>query len=252
LPLRYDLPQVWIWNVTRERPMIEEPPLLRIKQNLRRPTDAQIAAFQGVPTGFVVDAMFGRGAMASVISPISDGRDMVCKVAGPALTADAGAGDVLAVLATFPSVRDGDVIVSAFGGYQGCAAAGDRVCGMLKNNGAAGFVTDGPMRDYDGIVGVGLPAWCTGLTPGSPHTKGPGTVGYPIQVGGPQVETGDMIIADRDGVVVVPFDQIDAVIAMLDTVATLEHDLDAEVAEGLRLPDAIRDLLESDKVTYEP
>lgn len=232
--------------------MIQEPPLLRIKQNLRRPTDAQIAAFQDVPTGFVVDAMFGRGAFASVISPLADARDMESKAAGPALTVDSGAGDVLAVLGAFPSVRDGDVIVSAFGGYQGCAAAGDRVCGMLKNNGAAGFVTDGPMRDYDGIVGVGLPAWCTGLTPGSPHTKGPGTVGYPIQIGGQQVETGDMIVADRDGVVVVPYAQIDTVIAMLDTVAELERALDAEVADGLRLPDAIRDLLASDQVTYEP
>ena len=42
--------------------MIEDPPLLKIKQTRNRPTDAQIEAFKGVPTGFVVDAMYGRGA----------------------------------------------------------------------------------------------------------------------------------------------------------------------------------------------
>ena len=43
--------------------MIEDPPLLKIKQTRNRPTDAQIEAFKGVPTGFVVDAMYGRGGV---------------------------------------------------------------------------------------------------------------------------------------------------------------------------------------------
>jgi len=228
--------------------MIEEPPILTIKRPTRRPSAAQIAAFQGIPSGFVVDALYGAGALSSDIQPIGAGRDLQCVAAGPALTADCGPADILATLAALKFIQPGDIVVSAFAAHQGCAAAGDRVVGMIKNNGAASFVTDGPMRDYDGIVAVGLPAWCTGLTPASPFSKGPGSVGQAIQIGGQEVETGDMVVADRDGVVVVPLEKIDDVIVELDKVQELEKALDADVAEGLKIPDAITDLLASDQV----
>lgn len=230
--------------------MIEEPPLLTIARTMRRPTADQIAAFQDVPSGFVVDALNGGGALSSDIQPIGAGRDLRRIAAGPALTADCGPADILATLAALKFIQPGDVVVAAFAGHQGCAAAGDRVTGMMKNNGAAGFVTDGPMRDYDGVIEVGLPAWCTGLTPASPFANGPGAVGQPIQIGGQEVETGDMIVADRDGVVVVPFEKIDDIIARLEVVRALEADLDGEVDRGLKLPSSISDLLASDKVKY--
>ena len=230
--------------------MIEEPPKIRVKRPDRRPSAAQIAAFQGVPTGFVVDAMDGAGVLSARIQPLGGGRDLDCVAAGPALTADNGPGDMLATFASLAFVEPGDLLVATYDGYQGCASAGDRLMGMLKNTGAAGLVTDGPMRDYAGIVEVGLPAWCTGLTPGSPFTSGPGTVGAAIVVGGVAVETGDMVVADRDGVVVVPFERLDAVIARLESVRALEAALDAEVARGLRIPPAIKALLESDATQF--
>lgn len=231
--------------------MIEDPPLLTIRRPGRRPTAAQIAAFQSVSTGFVVDAMRGGGALASSIRALGGGRDLDCRAAGPALTADNGPADVLATLAALEFLAPGDMLVAACDGFQGCAAAGDSVIGMAHNCGAAGFVTDGPVRDHAGIVEVGLPVWCSGLTPGSPYSQGPGRVGFPVQIGGRQVDTGDMVVADRDGVVVVPFERIDEVIAMLPRVAEMEAARDARVAQGLRLPEDIRDLLNSDKARYE-
>ena len=141
-------------------------------------------------------------------------------------------------------MRPGDIVVSAFAGFQGCAAIGDRVASMMKNCGAAGFVTDGPVRDYDGIVAAGLPVWCTGLTPASPYTCGPGSVGFAVSIGGIEVETGDMVVADRDGVVVVPFERLDEVIERL------ERELDARVADGQKYPDSIAELLAGDRVSY--
>ncbi len=231
--------------------MIEAPPTLTIKASFRRPTDQQIAAFQGVPTGFVVDALLGGGALASRIQPVGAGHDIRCIAAGPALTADCGAADVLAAFAALKFITPGDVVVSAFAGHTGCAAAGDRLVGMMKNNGAAGFITDGPVRDYDGIVSVGLPVWCAGLTPASPHMSGPGSVGFPIQIGGQEIETGDMIVADRDGVVVVPFERIDDVIEKLAQISELEKSLDAKVAQGLKVPDWVEDFLASDKTVLK-
>ena len=231
--------------------MIEPPPTLTIRKTLRRPTARQVAAFQGVPTGFVVDALLGGGALSADIQPIGGGRDVRCVAAGPALTADCGAADVLATFAALKFIRAGDVVVSAFAGHRGCAAAGDRLVGMMKNCGAAGFVTDGPVRDYQGIVPVGLPVWCTGLTPASPHMSGPGSVGFPVQVGGREIDTGDMIVADRDGVVAVPFEKIDAVIGALAHIARLEADLDAEVEGGLTVPDWVEVLLAGEQTVQE-
>ncbi len=229
--------------------MIEEPPLLTIRRPDRRPTDAEIAAFQGVPSSFVADAMFGTGAMLGV-RPFGDGRDFPCVAAGPALTVDNMPGGILALVACTPFIRPGDIVVNAFAGYQGVAAAGDRITGMMKNAGAAGFVTDGPMRDHPGVVAVGLPCWCSGLNPASPVSTGPGRIGLPVKIGELEVETGDMIVADRDGVVVVPFERIGEVLAQLERVRELEEALDAEVAKGLKWGAAIGELLESDRVRY--
>lgn len=227
--------------------MIEEPPKLTVHCNRRRPSEAQIAAFRGATTGNVCDAMHGRGVMSSAICPLFPGQ---AQVAGPALTADQGPADILATLSALAYIQPGDVLVAATGGHQGCAAAGDRVAGMARNGGAVALVTDGPVRDLDGLEAVGLPVWSTGLNPGSPFTKGPGSVGGPLHCGGQRVETGDIVVADRDGVVVVPFDRIDETIAALAHVRALETALDAEVAEGLSCPPAIHELIDSEETRF--
>ncbi|MEM6762192.1 MAG: RraA family protein [Pseudomonadota bacterium] len=230
--------------------MIEEPPILTINADRRRPTAEQIAAFQGVPTGFVVDAMEGAGALSMAIGPVGDGRDYPCVAAGPALTADNTPGDMLATFAALHFVAAGDIVVAATAGFQGCAAGGDRLAGMIKNGGGAGYVTDGPVRDYQGIVEVALPIWCTGLTPASPFTTGPGRVGFEMVIGGQSVATGDMVIADRDGVVIVPFAQIDAVIERLKAVAENEKRLDGEVAAGRKEFDHVATMLKGPATRY--
>lgn len=230
--------------------MIEEPPRLTIARNMRRPTAEQVAAFKDVPTSFVADAMDGTGALHKSIAPLGDGRDLPCFAAGPALTADCGPGDVLATMAALNFIEPGDILVSASAGHQGCAAAGDRVAGMLRNNGGVGFVADAPVRDYAGMVAAGVPTWCTGLTPASPVSTGPGAVGVPVMIGGRRVATGDMVVADRDGVVIVPFERIDAVIARLEAIKVLEARLDAEVAGGRKHFDPITTLIQSGNVRY--
>lgn len=230
--------------------MIEEPPRLRIKADRNRPSAAQIAAFQGVPTGFVVDAMFGGGAMHASIAPLGFGRDIDCVAAGPALTVNNRATDILGTLAALNFLQPGDILVAGAEGNQACAAAGDRVAMMIKNCGGAGFVTDGPMRDYAGLVEVGLACWCTGLTPASPQVTGPAQVGMPVPIGGLTVESGDMVVADRDGVVVVPFARIDEVAAKLDAVRAAEDALDSQLAGGLKYPDGIAQLIEGEDVVF--
>ena len=209
--------------------MIEDPPKLILRKDFPRPTAAQVAAFRDVPTGFVCDAMNGTGAMDHTVRPLLPGS---AHVAGVALVADNGPEEILATLGAMHIMEAGDIVVAATRGCTSAAAAGDLFMGMLRNKGGAGFVTDGVMRDYDGIVEVGLPAWCAGLSPNSPFINGPGKAGFGAVVAGQSVNSGDIIVADINGVVVVPFARIDAVIAQLEHIKKIEMELEERVRSG--------------------
>ena len=226
--------------------MIEEPPLLQIWQPAHCPSADRIAAIGAYPTGILCDAMDGRGAFDAAMAPLDPGA-LAVGFCGVALTVETGPDDILGLLAATAEVQPGDVVVTATGAWRGSAAIGDRLLGMLRNGGAAAFVTDGMVRDLEGIIEVGLPVVCAGLTPNSPSAKGPGKVGAPVDLGGMRVCSGDVIVGDRSGTVVVPFAQIDAVIARAAHIVGLETELDAKVAAGLTTPDAILALLASDQ-----
>jgi 4-hydroxy-4-methyl-2-oxoglutarate aldolase len=103
-----------------------------------------------------------------------------------------------------------------------------------------GFVTDGCVRDLVGIRQVGLPAWAIGVTPNSPNRSGPGTVGFPIQVAGLHVCSGDVVVADLDGVVVVPQERLAEVLARLPAIRTAEAAADAAVRAGATRPSFLK------------
>lgn len=229
--------------------MIEEPPLLQIKKPSRRPSDAQIAAIAACPTGFLCDAMDGKGALAHELGWL-DADMLPTQFCGVALTSENGPDDILGIMASLSMVRPGDVVVAGTSNWRGSAAAGDRVMGMMKNGGAVGFVTDGLVRDHEGIIPVGLPVICAGLIPNSPYANGPAKVGTSVVIGGVTVSTGDIVAADRSGVVIVPFDRIDDVIATVGRIKGLEEELDAKVLGGQKVPGAIEELLTSDKVRW--
>ena len=212
--------------------MIDEAPSIQ-RNSILRPAAAQVEALRGTPTGFLVDALGGSGALDFRIKPAIGDQVGFC---GVALTCDAGPADNLALIAALESVQSGDVLVCTTGSYTGCAVTGDLVLGMARNCGAVGFVTDGCVRDLPGIRMVGLPCYCIGVTPNSPARSGPGTVGFPITLAGHPVASGDVVVADLDGVVVVPLARLDEVIARLPASRKSEAAMDQAVRDGLRLP----------------
>lgn len=216
--------------------MIDEAPLLQIRRNFARPTKEQVATFAGVMTGFVADALGGRGALQPNVKPIAGSGPFT----GVALPCAAGPADNLAVFGALMIAEPGDVVMCATDGFQYAAVTGDLLLGMLKNKGVVGFVTDGAVRDLPGIRDVGLPCYATAVTPDSPAKNGPGTVGLPAVVGGVTVGPGDIVVGDEDGVVVVPFARIDATIERLEAVKAAEATMLAKVQGGMTLPDTIK------------
>ena len=232
--------------------MIENPPLIQIKKSSsrNRPSKEQIDSFKNIPTGFICDAMEGYGALDSIIKPLTIPGKTVNHIAGPALTVSSGAADVLGLAIALSEIQEGDIVLNGVNGWQGTAAVGDRIAGMIVNNGGKGLVTDGPMRDLNGIIETGLDCFCTGLNPNSPYNSGPAKIGFSIDIGGKTVDSGDMIIADTDGVTVVPFHMIDEVINKINRIVEVENDMDKKVSNGLKISQSALDLINSDKVIY--
>ncbi len=65
-------------------------------------------------------------------------------------------------------------------------------------------MVDGPIRDIDDIIKWDFPVYCTGTTPDGPYKEGPGEINIPISCGGINVNPGDIILADPDGVIAIP------------------------------------------------
>lgn len=227
--------------------MIEDPPLLTIKRRFERPAADIISAFSGVPVSQVVDAMGGRGALHHAIKPLSPAA---ATLVGVAVTCQCGPSDNLALFGALDAALGGDVIVAATDSFAGAAVTGDLVLGMARNKGVAGFVTDGLVRDVIGIEAVGLPVYCAGVIANSPARNGPGTVGFPVVLGGVTISPGDILIGDRDGVAVVPRVEARTVLARLAAIKAAEQDLDAKVRQGLEMPEFATVVLKSDRTRF--
>ena len=109
---------------------------------------------------------------------------------------------------------------------------------------------EGSRLDLSGIIETGLDCFCTGLNPNSPYNSGPAKIGFPLDIGGKTVCTGDIIVADADGVTVVPFEQINEVISKLERIVEVENAMDKEVSEGLKISQKALDFINSDQVIY--
>jgi len=215
-------------NETQGLSMIEEPPPIVFAPSIERPPADIVERFRA-PTSFIVDAMNGAGALDWRIKPLV-GRSMV----GVALTCDCGPLDNLAFMAALAECKAGDVLVVATNGYVGAAVTGDLLMYVARNRGAAGFVTDGLVRDLEDLETVGLPTFAMGVTPNSPQRRGPGSVGLPIVCGGVAIASGDIVVGDRDGVVIVPRARIDETLKNLERVKAMEAATLERVRDGLK------------------
>jgi 4-hydroxy-4-methyl-2-oxoglutarate aldolase len=218
---------------------------LTVRREIPRPGADILKRFAGVPTGFAADAQGRRGAIDHAIRPLLKAPSFV----GSALTVSGVPGNNLALFAALSLAQPGDVLVAATENCESAAVVGDFLAGLAKNAGVAAIVTDGVVRDIDGLEQVGLPIYARGLTPNSPQKNGPGKIGLPISIGGVVVDSGDIVVGDRNGVVIVPRGAIQLVLKALETVRAREKDMDAAVAGGAKLPSWLPDYLAKNPMT---
>lgn len=156
-----------------------------------------------IPASNVADVMGRSCAMSPRIRLVSKPKAQM--MVGPAYTVKARAGDNLALHAALNYVGEGDVIVVSNEEDTTRALMGEIMMAYLKyTKKIAGIILDGPIRDIDEIGQWDFPVYCTGTTPGGPYKEGPGEINVPISCGGISITPGDIILADPDGVIVIP------------------------------------------------
>ena len=172
-----------------------------LKRNM--PDPEIMAEFKNIPASNTGDVMGRSCAMNPRIKLVSSPVDQM--MVGPALTVKCRAGDNLTLHAALNICQEGDVLVVSNEEDDTRALMGEIMMAFLRyTKKVAGIILDGPIRDIDEIGKWDFPVYCTGTTPGGPYKEGPGEVNVPIACGGISVNPGDIILADPDGVIVIP------------------------------------------------
>lgn len=172
-----------------------------IYHDVNRPSAALIEQFRGISTADLVDVMFKRGAVDNDIRPV---YTPIASVAGPAVTVSVPDAAFNVVKAGLGTTRPGDVVMVNARGNVHAALVGGNVCRGLKARGVAAFLADGAVRDVAEIQSDGLPVFARGTSTRMGPLMGAGEVNVPIAFGGVVVNPGDIIVADADGIAVVP------------------------------------------------
>lgn len=175
------------------------------------PSPELVEAFRALPAANVADCMGRLCALSSEIRLLSSPEAPI--MAGVALTVKARPGDNLMIHKALGMAGPGDVIVVSNEGDRSQSLIGEIMITYAGFKGLSGLVFDGPIRDIAMISKMAIPVYGTGTTPGGPYKEGPGEVNVPIACGGIQVEPGDIILGDADGVIVIPKRDAAAILA---------------------------------------
>ncbi len=187
-------------------------------------------AFEQCSTSNISDAMHRKGAMDAGILA----RQTGARIAGQAVTVFTADGDWAKTVEAIDVAEAGQVIVIDQRGGK-TAMWGELASESCKLKGIAGMVTDGAVRDIDDIRDMEFPLWSRWIVPNAGEPKGHGQIGLEITCGGQTVRSGDWIIADDMGVVVVPQEDAQEVANRSLEVKEKENRLREEIRRGKTL-----------------
>lgn len=176
-----------------------------------------------------MDVIPGRMALFDArIAPLTRGQ----RIAGQAFTAYTFPGDGLIGHRAIQLAGPGHILVFANGGCGPLLMFGGQVALAARQRGIRGAVVDGYVRDTDALVELHFPIWCAGVYAGHLNKVGQGSINVPIVCAGVLVEPGDVIVADSDGVICIPLDQVADVVEKAKARAEHEVRVRAELSGG--------------------
>lgn len=181
----------------------------RIKRQWERVGKDVIERFRKIPVANVSDCMSRITAGGPTLRPMHASGVL----AGPAFTVKSRPGDNLMLHKAIDLAAPGDVIVCEAGGDLTNSLMGEMMLAHAIKRGIGGFVLNGSIRDRDAFLERNLPVFAAGVTHRGPYKDGPGEIGFPISLAGMNIEPGDLILGDVDGVLSVPRADVEVVYA---------------------------------------
>jgi regulator of RNase E activity RraA len=153
------------------------------------------------------------------------------------LATPASWGSPISTRAAIEAMPAGCIAVVGALGTTDAGIFGDILCARMQKRGVAALVTDGVVRDVEGVLGTGLPVWCQG-TAAPPSVAGLTFVGWqePVDCGGVAVFPNDVILVDQDGAVLIPAALLDDVVAAAVEQERFENWIMSQVEQGAVLP----------------
>lgn len=195
-----------------------------------------------VPTPAVSDVQQSLGPMHAAIKSIVPGA----VAAGPAFTVKAYPGSIITVHKALLEAKPGDVLVVDGEGDDRGALIGELMSLQCQQLGLAGVVVDGPVRDAAAVRELGFPLFARSLTPRVGTNRRIGQTQVTLSCGGQVVRPGDWILADDDGVVVIPAENLESVLAAAEQKVAKEK----EWAERIKGGELIADILSMRDTIY--
>jgi regulator of RNase E activity RraA len=169
------------------------------------------------------------------------------RVIGAALTVWCHAGDNLMLHKALSLAVPGDIVVMNTQG-GGNSGFGELLATSALKMGVRAVIVDGTVRDADGLQAMALPVYARGLCPNGCNKDGAGEVGAIVACGGVAVRPGDVVIADRDGVTVVPLEDAEEVARLASDQIVREEKRLSEIGRGVLTRPEIDELLRKLKV----
>ena len=161
---------------------------------------AEVDKLAGYGVATVHEAIGRNGYLGPAIRPNQQGA----RIAGIALTVLCWPGDNLMIHAAVEQARAGDVIVITATSPSTDGAFGELLATSLVARGVRGLVMGAGLRDTQELREMGFPAWTAHVSAQGTVKETPGAVNVPVTIGGQLIRPGDAIVADDDGVCVVP------------------------------------------------
>lgn len=169
-----------------------------------------------------------KGALPSAIKPVAPTL-LIC---GPAVTVSSPPGDNLMLHRAIYIAQPGDVLVAEMSGHFEAGYWGDLMTAAAQYRKLGGLAIDGCVRDIAAIEKSNFPIFARGLCIRGTSKKGGGSVQEPIRIGDVKICPGDLIVGDRDGVVIIPKSEAAQVLTKAEQRENHEECIRKELAEG--------------------
>ncbi|NPV44031.1 MAG: RraA family protein [Firmicutes bacterium] len=216
----------------------------RIFQVKKRPNRGLIEELAGYPTPNIADAMGRFRVMDPGIKYVTPGKVL----AGPAITVMTRPADNLMVHKAMEIAEPGDVIVVNTCGNTNNAVWGELMTFSAIEKGIAGIVVDGAVRDGEEIKKLGFPVFARNVVGSGCDKDGPGEINCSISCGGVVVNPGDIIIASKEGIVVVPLADAEEVLAKTREIHRNEEKRIEEIKSGKIFKEEINNILKAKNI----